>query len=76
VRLDWAYDILEHAGVAAAGTRRASPAMSSKCRPLIFCRCGNLRVDRPGLKDPAFVPSYIPAFTDRGNAQELFATLR
>ena len=33
-------------------------------------------VDRPGLKDPAFVPSTSPAFTDRETPKSIFATLR
>src|ERR1700761_6848222 len=33
-------------------------------------------VDRPGLKDPAFVPGTSPAFTDRETPKSIFATLR
>jgi polyphosphate kinase len=33
-------------------------------------------VDRPGLKDPAFVPSTSPAFIDRETPKSIFATLR
>src|ERR1700734_630536 len=33
-------------------------------------------VDRPDLKDPAFVPSTSPAFTDRETPKSIFATLR
>jgi polyphosphate kinase len=33
-------------------------------------------VDRPGLKDPAFVPSTSPAFVDRETPKSIFATLR
>jgi polyphosphate kinase len=33
-------------------------------------------VDRPGLKDPTFVPSTSPAFADRETPKSIFATLR
>ena len=33
-------------------------------------------VDRPALKDPAFVPDTPPAFTDRETPKSIFATLR
>jgi len=33
-------------------------------------------VDRPDLKDPAFVPSTSPAFSDRETPKSIFATLR
>jgi polyphosphate kinase len=33
-------------------------------------------VDRPALKDPAFVPATSPAFTDRETPKSIFATLR
>ena len=33
-------------------------------------------VDRPDLKDPAFVPSTSPAFADRETPKSIFATLR
>ena len=33
-------------------------------------------VDRPGLKDPAFVPDTPPAFADRETPKSIFATLR
>jgi polyphosphate kinase len=33
-------------------------------------------VDRPGLKDPAFVPATSPAFADRESPKSIFATLR
>jgi len=33
-------------------------------------------VDRPALKDPAFVPATNPAFTDRETPKSIFATLR
>jgi polyphosphate kinase len=33
-------------------------------------------VDRPALKDPAFVPVTNPAFADRETSQSIFATLR
>ena len=33
-------------------------------------------VDRPGLKDPAFVPATSPAFADRETPKSIFATLR
>ena len=33
-------------------------------------------VDRPSLKDPAFVPATSPAFVDRESPRSIFATLR
>src|ERR1700759_184988 len=33
-------------------------------------------VDRPGLKDPAFVPATHPAFADKETPKSIFATLR
>jgi polyphosphate kinase len=33
-------------------------------------------VDRPALKDPAFVPATSPAFADRESPKSIFATLR
>ncbi|MGE2814219.1 RNA degradosome polyphosphate kinase [Mycobacterium heidelbergense] len=33
-------------------------------------------LDRPGLKDPAFVPDTHPAFADRETPKSIFATLR
>src|SRR5690625_5638889 len=34
------------------------------------------KLDRPGLKDPAFVPATHPAFAERETPKSIFATLR
>ena len=62
----------EHARAAAARTRRASRATSSRCPGCWTCRrlWQVYGVDRPALKDPPFVPATPPAFGERETPEE------